>query len=347
MNATKPSCVPLPLLRPHPQSRPVASKEIDTRISFLLKASAASDFKEYSRPSPEKTSVAPEPARPSIPDQKPESVNPVSSGPKSGPRPIPFFYYRSRFPSLLPSFGMGFPQAQSQQGFSGGQFRLPPYAAPAGMYPGGFPPKSPYGGIPGERVASEEYSRKQFVVSCAKDGNNNEEAKGMCRVDGNNDGSGDSSDIFSIEKETNQEREEGLSVNAYRRRNVYKSIVRHMYSYVRKNRKDVVRVLELNGFSMSDIEHAFFKISHLNDLERQKGTSKKSQSTIKKMLQRKSIYTYILRETLFAMMQNWKLGKTGKISQENLIIYKEVCEKYYQKTVELLAQTAQGTSYQL
>ncbi len=138
-----------------------------------------------------------------------------------------------------------------------------------------------------------------------------------------------------------------LSVNAYKRRNVYKSIIRHMYSYIRKNRDDIIAVLEKNNFSVPEIEHAFFKISYLNDLEKQKGKSKKSQTTVKEIMKKRSIYTYILRETLNAMMQNWGMGRTGKISQENLYIYREVCENYYKKTVELLGQSAQGTSYHL
>ena len=120
-----------------------------------------------------------------------------------------------------------------------------------------------------------------------------------------------------------------------------------MYSYIRKNRESIITVLQKNGFPSQEIEHAFFKIGYLNDLEKQKGKSKKSQTTVKGMLKKKTIYTYVLRETLYAMRQNWEHGKIGKISQENLYIYKEVCENYYDKAIKLLAQPAQGTSYHL
>jgi len=143
------------------------------------------------------------------------------------------------------------------------------------------------------------------------------------------------------------EQDNQLSVNAYRRRNVYKSVIRHMLSYIRKNRDCIIGVLKTHNFSMQEIEHAFFQVSYLNELERQKGKTKRSQTTINGFMKEKTIYTYILRETLYAMMQNWKIGKTGKISQENLFIYREVCENYYKRIVDLVQESAQGTEYLL
>lgn len=135
------------------------------------------------------------------------------------------------------------------------------------------------------------------------------------------------------------------SSNAYKRRNVYKSIIRHMLSYIRKNRDDILNILKKNGYEMPKIEHAFFKISYYNDQEKQKGNPKRSQATIKKIVGKKRIYTYILRETLNAMIYNWNQGKSGKISSENLTVYREVCDKYYEATVKILGHAAEGTTY--
>lgn len=155
-------------------------------------------------------------------------------------------------------------------------------------------------------------------------------------------------DIESLEiSDDSGKEDQEKGSNAYKRRNVYKSIIRHMFSYTRKNRNEIIRVLKENCFDMAKIEHAFFKVNYFNDLERQKGKSKKSQATVKKIIVKKSIYTYILRETLYAMMQNWKVGKTGKISEDNLTIYREVCQKFYDDITRLLAQGAQGTSFLL
>jgi len=143
------------------------------------------------------------------------------------------------------------------------------------------------------------------------------------------------------------EDEQQTAGGAYKRRNVYKSIVRHMFSYIRKNREEIIKILQEAGYGMSDIEHAFFEVSCYNDMEQQKGNKKQSQSTIKKMVETRSIYTYILRETLFAMIKSWEEGKHGKVSSKNLGTYKDVCFEYYNEAVQVLTQKAQGKTFNL
>ena len=131
-----------------------------------------------------------------------------------------------------------------------------------------------------------------------------------------------------------------FSSTAYRRRNVYKSIIRHMHGFINRHSNDAIRMLGAAGYSVQEIEHAFFKVNAWNNLEKQAGTSKKSQATVEKILRSRAAVTFILREALFEMMQRWVSGKTGKISEENIVIYKEVCEKYYERTIELTGQRA-------
>ncbi len=125
--------------------------------------------------------------------------------------------------------------------------------------------------------------------------------------------------------------------SAYMRRNVYKSIIRHMFSYIRKNRDAIVKVLLGNGYDMAKIEHAFFKINYFNDLERDKGNPKCSQAILKKFLSKPSIYTYVLRETLTTMVNGWDCGRIGKISAENLAVYREVCTAFRASAAHLLS----------
>ena len=127
-----------------------------------------------------------------------------------------------------------------------------------------------------------------------------------------------------------------INVNAYRRRNVYKAIIRRMFSCVQKNKRTIVTLLEANGFKIEEIESAFIYVNQLNELDKQKGKSKRPQSTINKMLERRTIYTFILKETLDSMISGWDSGQTGKIMKENVQIYKEVCMKYYNRCIELL-----------
>ncbi len=135
--------------------------------------------------------------------------------------------------------------------------------------------------------------------------------------------------------------------SAYRRRNVYKSIIRHTFAYVRKNREDIISILQAGGFSMSEIEHAFFKINYYNDEERQAGGRKRSQNIVRNIVAKKSIYVYILCEALNAMLKRWEQGAYGKVTRKNATIYKDVCKKYYDETVRVLGRPAQGKSFLL
>lgn len=134
---------------------------------------------------------------------------------------------------------------------------------------------------------------------------------------------------------------------SYESRNVYKSLIRHIFSYTRKNRETIVEILLQSGYVMSEVEHAFYKINCYNELEREKAFKKKAQATIRKMMGAKTIYTYILRETLNALLINWNKGKLGKISERNYEVYKEVCGKFYQETVQIIGEPAKGKTFKL
>lgn len=133
---------------------------------------------------------------------------------------------------------------------------------------------------------------------------------------------------------------------SYEARNVYKSLIRHIFTYIRKNRNVIVGILIKSGYAMSDVEHAFYKINCYNELERERVFKKRAQATIRKMISKKTIYTYILKETLNSLLQNWNVGKLGKISKKNSDIYKDVCEKFLQETIQLLGECPIGNNSQ-
>eukprot|EP00826_Nyctotherus_ovalis_P035517 TRINITY_DN3057_c0_g1_i7.p1 TRINITY_DN3057_c0_g1~~TRINITY_DN3057_c0_g1_i7.p1 ORF type:complete len:225 (-),score=9.88 TRINITY_DN3057_c0_g1_i7:30-704(-) len=128
-----------------------------------------------------------------------------------------------------------------------------------------------------------------------------------------------------------------VECNAYRKRNVYKAIIRRMFSYIQKERNTAIEILAKIGFSMDDINSAFLYIHHLNDLDKQKGKSKRPQNTINVILKGRNTCAYILKETLRLMIEGWKTGDRGKIMKGNVGIYKEVCESYYSKCQKLLS----------
>ena len=134
---------------------------------------------------------------------------------------------------------------------------------------------------------------------------------------------------------------------SYQYRNVYKSIIRNMYSYFKNNKEDIIKILKEAGYKNEKVEHAFFKITLYCDNERKKGNKKLSQILIKKMLSERCIYTYIIREALNAMLKNQEEGKLGRVTKKNIAVYTEVCHLCYDEAVRILSQPAQGTTYKL
>jgi hypothetical protein len=131
---------------------------------------------------------------------------------------------------------------------------------------------------------------------------------------------------------------QGSRSNAYQRRNVYKSIIRHMHKYFKENYQDIIRILKNNGFEKDEIEKTYVVIKRISEQERFKGTPKKPKRTLSTMISNKNIYVYILKETLSQMLNQWEVEKDSKVLQKNLQIYKTVCHKYYNKCIGLLSK---------
>lgn len=122
----------------------------------------------------------------------------------------------------------------------------------------------------------------------------------------------------------------------YKCRNVFKSIIRHMHRYSKKNKEAITELLSKAGYKNEEIEHAFLKLNYYNDLERNNGRKKKTRRIVRKMISRKSLYTYIIRVTLEDMMKKWTDGKLGRVAESNLNIYKEVCTVFYKEALKVL-----------
>lgn len=148
---------------------------------------------------------------------------------------------------------------------------------------------------------------------------------------------------MGVKKEEERKREEPLWVRvlegkSYKARNVCKSLIRSLYSYIESNKEEVVRVLTKVHFNMKAIETSFAKIGKYNEKEREKIGKKQSQAIIRRMLVRKSILTYILRDTLSGLLLKWRVGDYGKISRANIILYRDACECFYERAEWLINQ---------
>jgi hypothetical protein len=138
-----------------------------------------------------------------------------------------------------------------------------------------------------------------------------------------------------------------LSGKAYVSRNVYKSIVRFLFICVQKNHEAITEILHNAGFSNETIEKCFKKLKGYNESVKAQNSKKNSQSLIRKIVRESSARTYVLRETLYAMLQNSKLGKLGRISERNKQVYNDVCKYYYNEIIESIGQSTQVKSFAL
>lgn len=136
-----------------------------------------------------------------------------------------------------------------------------------------------------------------------------------------------------------------LNGKAYISRNVYKSIVRFLYVCVQKNKEDITQILKEAGFSGDEIEKCFIKLKDYNDSVKAQNSKKNSQAVVRKLAKERSSRTYVLRETLYAMVQNSKNGRLGRISERNKRIYNDVCEYYYNEIVKSIGKSSQSKSF--
>lgn len=121
----------------------------------------------------------------------------------------------------------------------------------------------------------------------------------------------------------------------HRKRNVYKSIIRNMNSLVRKNSKGLMRQLIKAGYSEEEIRSSFEKIGQWNEVEKRTGIPKRSQSRVEELVGKRTVYTYVMQETLKMMLNKLREGVRGRIRSHNIVIYVQTCEEYYKRASKL------------
>lgn len=124
----------------------------------------------------------------------------------------------------------------------------------------------------------------------------------------------------------------------YRYRNVFKAIIRRMYTYARKKKRILTPILQSAGYSLGDIEHAYIRITYYKNAERKSGKKRMPVRTIKDATQDLSIYTYILKDVLSEMLKDWEARKFGRLAERNVGTYKRVCSTYLEQIEKLLTK---------
>lgn len=125
--------------------------------------------------------------------------------------------------------------------------------------------------------------------------------------------------------------------SSYVRRNVCKSIVRNLNSYFRKNKSTVQKRLLEAGYLDEEIRKEVISLKLYNEAQL-KQDSKTFQRAIEEILENKVILTYLLKLTLDQLIASWEEGNHGKIASRNLKSYKEICQPYYKKAIQILAK---------
>jgi len=123
---------------------------------------------------------------------------------------------------------------------------------------------------------------------------------------------------------------------AYKQRNVYKSLMRHMFGFMRNHRVLVTTQLQEKGYTAQEIEHAYYKINLYTDLESASGNPKKSHTILKKIIKRKSTYSYILKLSLEYMLSKLDNPDIIKIASFNKEIYKQTILKFLGEVNKIL-----------
>jgi hypothetical protein len=132
---------------------------------------------------------------------------------------------------------------------------------------------------------------------------------------------------------------------SYKYRNIYKGILKYMERYIKKNTEDIKSILKGKGYSPEEIEQAFSKIIYYSEKEQARNCLKVSQGLIKKMLSKKNIYCYILRETSYALIQGSKKKALWKVNENNMCLYEEVSTAFYNEAVKLTSGQAEGKTF--
>ena len=108
-----------------------------------------------------------------------------------------------------------------------------------------------------------------------------------------------------------------------------------------QDKKNIIHEkLEKVGYCSKEIEEAFEYIKNCSEVERKNGVRKLAPNLIRMSTKSYSIYTCLLKESVEDMLYDWKLESFGRVSKNNISIYKHICELCLNKADELISGKA-------
>lgn len=168
-----------------------------------------------------------------------------------------------------------------------------------------------------ESISPKEYSRQECVV---KEERNSDHYM-------QNDTKKVSNQLQNRDKVKEKPRK-----TIFSKRNIFKSIVRSMIAYASKNKNDLEKFLLEKGYSVEEIENSFVCIDKYKEVEAAKLIKMRFRGLIEEIIGEKSATTYILKKSLNAMLNNYNIGHSGKVTTKNLQGYKDLYKECLEKT---------------
>eukprot|EP00826_Nyctotherus_ovalis_P025387 TRINITY_DN1967_c0_g1_i10.p1 TRINITY_DN1967_c0_g1~~TRINITY_DN1967_c0_g1_i10.p1 ORF type:complete len:261 (-),score=7.05 TRINITY_DN1967_c0_g1_i10:241-1023(-) len=133
---------------------------------------------------------------------------------------------------------------------------------------------------------------------------------------------------FSSATEIISVKETGKKRPIYRR-NIFKSILRNLRKYAKKNHKSIVERLREEGYSEQGISDAFFIINNYKKVEEQRGGRQKYRKLLNSIAKEKSIITLILKDSLKHKLTKLDSGNHGRIASQNYKVYRKTYTDFY------------------
>lgn len=112
------------------------------------------------------------------------------------------------------------------------------------------------------------------------------------------------------------------------KRNIFKSMVKNLTKYAKDFCEKITKNLLESGYPLQTIKDALFVINDYKMMDDTRGDRGKYRRLLADILKGKSILTRILRDSLEHKISIMNIGKHGRITLDNFLIYKKAYVEY-------------------
>lgn len=122
------------------------------------------------------------------------------------------------------------------------------------------------------------------------------------------------------------------------RRNVFKSILRNMIKFANRNYTSLIKRLARRGYVQQEIDRALFIVNNYRRVDGRRDDRDKYKKVLDSVAAEKSILAFIFKDSLQCRIDKLKSGSHGKITKDNLAIYKRMYGEYYNRVAATLEE---------